>query len=223
MIWCKTPLPNRRSLMSYVAPTHAADAFNCPNCGAYAHMRWYGVTAPSYGPLAFSVAACQKCGHTSLWKKVKGSDPYMLDPAVASGPTAHVDMPEDCREDYEEARAIAARSPRGAAALQRLVVQKLCVALGQAGKNINDDIKALVQNGLPVDAQQALDVLRVTGNNAVHPGEMDFVGNPSLVTASFDLINFIVDQQITQKKRIANLFAALPAGAKAAIARRDGT
>lgn len=105
----------------------------------------------------------------------------------------------------------------------RLVVQKLCIELGQPGKNINDDIKQLVKAGLPVDAQQALDVLRVTGNNAVHPGEMDIDGDPSLVAASFNLINFIVDQQIAQKKRVANLFAKLPAGAKDAIAKRDST
>ncbi|MDQ6212352.1 DUF4145 domain-containing protein [Achromobacter insolitus] len=145
----------------------------------------------------------------------------MIYPSAVAAPPPHPDMPECCLADFEEARQIAARSPRGAAALLRLVVQKLCKKLGQPGKNINNDIKALVQNGLPVDAQQALDVLRVTGNNAVHPGELDLVGDPTLVTASFELINVIVDQQISQKKRIASLFAALPEGAREAIAQRD--
>lgn len=147
----------------------------------------------------------------------------MVVPPLVTAQNAHEDMPPSCRVDFEEARQIAQRSPRGAAALLRLVVQKLCKELGQPGENINSDIKALVRNGLPVDAQQALDVLRVTGNNAVHPGEMDIDGNPELVTASFELINFIVDQQITQKKRIAKLFAALPPSSQEAIARRDGS
>lgn len=215
------------------SPKHRAPSFVCPHCLAFSQMTWADLRSDNT-LTPFSTATCHSCQKASLWKAdenavltlLSGKEPpapVMIDPSRVTAPLPHNDLPQECLADYKEAREIAGRSPRGAAALLRLVVQKLCVKLGQPGKNINEDIKSLVKAGLPVDAQQALDVLRVTGNNAVHPGEMDLEGNPELVAASFELINFIVDQQIAQKKRIANMFAALPDGAKAAIARRDGS
>ncbi|ADT88257.1 hypothetical protein vfu_B01540 [Vibrio furnissii NCTC 11218] len=103
----------------------------------------------------------------------------------------------------------------------RLCIQKLCKELGGKGKNINDDIAVLVKNGLPVKIQQALDVVRVVGNNAVHPGEISLEDHPQVVTALFNLINMIVDNQITQPKQVAELFAFLPENAKSAVEKRD--
>lgn len=207
--------------MAVVPPRFELDAFQCPFCSAYAHMAWDRLRTINTWFDIF-VATCRHCRRYSIWRKIRDGEGYLIEPKTVSAPPPHTDLPADCANDYEEAREIADRSPRGAAALLRLVVQKLCAKLGQPGENINNDIRALVKAGLPVDAQQALDVLRVTGNNAVHPGEMDVDGNRDLVAASFELINFIVDQQITQKKRVANLFARLPDGAKDAIAKRDG-
>jgi hypothetical protein len=81
----------------------------------------------------------------------------MVLPVDVGGPRPHLEMPTDVREDYEEARSIVNRSPRGACALLRLSVQKLCKDLGEKGENINDDIAALVDKGLPVEVQEALD------------------------------------------------------------------
>lgn len=99
--------------------------------------------------------------------------------------------------------------------------QKLMAALGQPGKNINDDIKALVARGLPVKIQQALDVCRVAGNNAVHPGEMDLNDTPEVAESLFRLTNVIVDEMITKPREIESIYNALPEGARSAIAKRD--
>jgi Domain of unknown function (DUF4145) len=132
-------------------------------------------------------------------------------------------MPDDAKADYEEARAIVERSPRGAVALLRLAVQKLMVDLGQSGKDINADIKALVKAGLPARMQQALDTLRVTGNNAVHPGLIDLTDNLDMAVSLFGIMNYIVEQQITQPKELESLYTALPETSLAQIEKRDAS
>jgi hypothetical protein len=130
-------------------------------------------------------------------------------------------MPADVRLDFMEAREIVDASSRGAAALLRLAIQKLLLGLGLPGKNINDDIAALVQQGLPPQVQQALDVVRVIGNNAVHPGELAASDVAQVANRLFELVNFIVDDRIARPKAMKTLYEALPGGALSAIAKRD--
>jgi hypothetical protein len=131
------------------------------------------------------------------------------------------DLPQDIRDDYYEARDILNRSPRGSAALLRLAIQKLCKELGEKGKNINDDIAELVKKGLPLKIQQALDYVRVAGNSAVHPGQIDLKDDKETAINLFNLINLIADVMITQPKEVDKLFNTLPQGQKDAISKRD--
>jgi hypothetical protein len=138
-------------------------------------------------------------------------DARMIYPEGSAGaPLPHVDFPAAARTDYDEARAIVDRSPRGAAALLRLALQKLCVALGKPGDNLNADIAALVKDGLAPGVQVALDSLRVIGNNAVHPGQMDLKADRDTAVALFGLLNYIVEQMITRPQELQGIFARLP-------------
>ena len=145
----------------------------------------------------------------------------MIVPGEAPVPPHHEDLPASCQSEYNEARDIAGRSPKAAAALMRLVVQKLMVDLGQVGKNINDDIGALVKAGMPVEVQKALDYCRVIGNNAVHPGEINIDDDPSVAYSLFEMVNFVVEDRITKPKKIAELYNKLPAGVLKAVEKRD--
>jgi hypothetical protein len=133
----------------------------------------------------------------------------------------HKDLPEDCAVDYREARDIFTKSPRAAAALLRLCIQKLMAQLGEKGQKINDDIKSLVSKGLPVAVQQSLDYCRVVGNNAVHPGEIDLNDSPEVAQHLFAMINFIVEDRISRPKEINALYLRLPEAAREAIEKRD--
>ena len=147
----------------------------------------------------------------------------MMWPADVTAPLAHPDLYPDLQADFEEARSISRASPRGAAALLRLVIEKLARELGAQGDTIDRMIGDLVSKGLPVQVQQALDTVRVIGNNAVHAGKMDQADVEATANQLFALVNIIVEQLVTQPKKIAELFGALPEGARNGIERRDGT
>lgn len=145
----------------------------------------------------------------------------MIFPATSGAPLAHPDMPPEVAEDFNEARAIVSSSPRGACALLRLGLQKLCAALGEPGKNINDDIASLVGKGLLPQVQQALDILRVIGNDGVHPGVIDLRDDLQTAVALFGVMNLIVEQLISAPKHTEALYTTLPQGALDALQHRD--
>jgi hypothetical protein len=130
-------------------------------------------------------------------------------------------MPYEVRRDYEEAGWIVNDSPRGAAALLRLALQRLMPFLGEKGANLNQDIARLVDKGLRPDIQKALDALRVIGNNAVHPGEMNIVDDRSTAMALFGLLNLIVIDRITQPREVDRVYNSIPDAAKQGIKDRD--
>jgi hypothetical protein len=148
-------------------------------------------------------------------------DEKLIHPAYGSAPPPNSDLSEDVLRDYNEARAILVRSPRGAAALLRLAIQKLLVEFGEKGNNINHDIGQLVKKELPVTIQQALDSLRVFGNEAVHPGQIDMSDDIEIASALFGLVNIIADRMISEPKRVAAVYAKIPPEKRAQIEARD--
>lgn len=206
--------------MTYFPPQYALEAFHCPNCGVYARQIWGPmrfVRHGSYVETSMDAAQCSHCDNHSYWYNEK-----LIVPATSTVEMPSVDLPESCRGEYLEAREIVGTSPRGAAALLRLCIQKLLTQLGKSGKNINEDIAELVKEGLPLLVQQSLDICRVVGNNAVHPGEIDLQDTPEVAHSLFKLINLIVHDRISRPKEVQALYDALPNGAREAIQRRDG-
>jgi len=84
------------------------------------------------------------CNKYTIW-----IDKILIYPQSSSAPEPIEDMPEEVKQDYLEAKNIVNLSPRAAAALLRLALQKLMIHLGERGKNLNEDIASLVKKGLP--------------------------------------------------------------------------
>lgn len=162
------------------------------------------------------LSKCESCEEVTIWVGDK-----QIYPAVSSAPVINPDTPEEIAVDYHEAASIMSSSPRGAAALLRLAIQKLCAYLGEDGKNINKDISELVKKGLDYRIQQALDALRVIGNEAVHPGTMDLNDDPATVESLFKLFNIIVDRMISEPKHIASVYQLIPPDKIKQIEARD--
>ncbi|MBN1513583.1 MAG: DUF4145 domain-containing protein [Phycisphaerae bacterium] len=210
----------------FVPPAFEAEAFNCLHCRVYTRQHWYYLGGSSrvdgYGQVlslpdgTFRVSRCEKCGAITIWRE--GRVVYPIG-ATVEPPSA--DLSPEIKADYNEAALIAKLSPRGAAAILRLALQKLCRLLGQPGNSINDDIKALVAAGLPTKVQQALDSVRVIGNDAVHPGVLDLTDDHDTVVRLFKLVNFICQKMITDPKEIDAMYGKLPQSKIEAIQKRD--
>jgi len=208
----------------YIAPSLNAEAFNCVNCHVYTKQHWYymqGATEPDgFGGQKqderFRISYCEHCGFPTIWH-----GETIIFPLNMSAEPPNQDLPEEISDDYDEARAIVNLSPRGAAALLRLAIQKLCAHLGQSGKNINSDIKALVAAGLPPKVQEALDSVRVIGNEAVHPGTIDLKDNRDTANQLFRLVNFIAQKMLTEPREIDEIYNGLPADKLKGIEKRD--
>ncbi len=207
--------------MKYIQPVVFGTSFTCPSCGAIAKQDWWYknwdgnmVNGPTVGN-PIRVGRCQHCSQPTLWIQDK-----MYFPDNGNAPFPNPEMPDSALKLYYEAASIHSKSPRGAAALLRLSIQVLCKELGEPGNNINDDIGNLVQKGLPEIVQQSLDIVRVTGNDAVHPGQID-TDNPETVGQLFDLLNIIVEYMIALPKKVSGIYSSLPADKKKGIDKRD--
>lgn len=214
----------------YIEPKYLERSFTCPYCDTLSSISWssydvmehgrnYGLynQRGETGAETLAVSTCASCESYHVWNNGR-----MIFPRKSSIPVPVEDMPESVKNIYLEAMEVYPSSKRASAALLRLAVQLLCKELGEKGKNINDDIGQLVNKGLSVQIQQALDSVRVIGNNAVHPGSIDLDEKSEVAETLFSLLNIIVEQLITQPKKISEIYSNLPQGALDGINKRDG-
>jgi hypothetical protein len=204
----------------YIAPELGQAAFNCPHCLAFAKQTTAELAAYTKGVSTsvqyMNTARCDCCLKYSLWYRQ-----LLIWPQTSIAPQPNEYTPTDILEDYEEAATLLFHSPRACAALLRLSTEKVVRHLEPSCKDLNDGIKTLVEKGLPELLQKSLDSLRVVGNNAVHPGQMDAKDSQAVALELFDAFNLVVEYTIAQPTKIKELYEKIPDGAKAAIDRRD--
>ena len=174
-------MPQKRevNMSKYYPPSFRSERFHCPYCNSYTSHSWtdigFSVEENNFiidqvciGENVVNISFSSCCGNPTFW-----CDEKIIYPPSQTAPPANSDLPVDVKAVYEEASTISTHSSRAAAALLRLALQMLLEHIGRSG-NLNTNIKNLVEEGLDSQIQQALDIVRVTGNHAVHPGEIVF-------------------------------------------------
>lgn len=185
---------------------------------------------------------CHSCHYESVWltrkfdkflprnmKNDKGESFYksfefekLLYPFTYNeSPEPNKDMPADIIEIYNEASLILKYSPRASAALARLSIEKLVNHLGAEGNDLNEKIGNLSKNGLGDDVIQMLDIIRIYGNNAVHPGVIEIDDDKNTAILLLEYINLIVRDTITRKNELKKMYDKIPEGRRKAIEKRD--
>lgn len=204
------------------APGYREPSFICPSCGAFAGMQWHDllINSDAYASLALSV--CTACSKPSVWTDdlekgrynpmggLFGNTRALIFPRLCVAPLAEPDMPDDVKIDFEEARQVYSHSPRAAAALLRLCVQKLCQELLGKKGDIHKQIGELVEKGLPSRVLKAFDTIRIFGNESVHPGTVNLNDTPDVALALFRLLNLAVRHCITEEKELEEIRALTP-------------
>ena len=224
---------------THYPPKYKTGSFYCPYCDVYAGQAWaYIIASPTafdsrfpmfpsgdlfpfhetLNPEKWLISKCSYCNNYIIWRYGE-----VLYPKTINIEPPNDDLNDDIKKDYLEAAAIFNDSPRASAALLRLALQKLCIQLGEKGSRIDDDIKSLVAKGLDSSIQKSMDFVRIIGNNAVHPGEINVEENADLVSKLFRWINFIAEKMLSEPKEIDELFKEkIPEKAKEHIVKRDG-
>ena len=219
----------------YCMPELNKKAFNCPHCGAFANQRWYSLMFEHYNTKAlfnnskltspeyrfrdnfgdnFRASRCDHCKKIALW-----NDRKIIYPRSITVESPNPDMPEVAKKLYMESAQILQDSPRASAALLRLALQEILnkVVKGGEKNSINENI-GILSEGVDETTQKALDIIRIIGNNAVHPGEIRV--EEENTEDMYNLLNIIVQKTISNKKQIDDLWNNLPENYKESIKNR---
>lgn len=212
----------------YVTPKLMARAFTCPHCDVTAAHHWFGnqsampMCKDDEGGYAFMrhapyytgdevaewvFAKCDSCAKLSVWH-----GKHMVFPEACPVGEPNEDMPEEVAGIYREAAGVVTASPRAAAALLRLGLQTLLEqVLGEESTGgIYGDIKLLQERNVSEYLIMALDIIRVSGNESVHPGEINLNDTPDDAHYLFDVLNMVCDNLITQPRRMEEAYSRLP-------------
>lgn len=204
----------------YTKPYFEGKAFNCPHCRAYSSMQWDDflernilntITIKQVEGYSFFESTCYLCKRSMIWY-LKDKNPKIFFPREVAIPPEE-NMPENVKEIYEEASLILGDSPRASCALLRLALQELMKYLkeniqiynGLKNRNISEDIKEIINIGNFYQEQkemleEAMNSIRLVGNKASHPSELDINDNSEIANILFEMINFIVGEIITKPK-----------------------
>ena len=196
----------------------------CPYCGVKSQHKYLNLIYGTYElldnspPISesfdssvyllsnFHAIQCQSCEAYSIF-----NDKEMIYPLNSDVPVPCEDMPNNIIEIYNEAKKVLVISPKSACALLRLALENLMDYLKVDGKNLKEKIcKYCDEYHVDESLKKSFHILRIVGNEAVHPGTINIDDNEDIARSLFGILNYIVDETITRKNKIDKIFDDLP-------------
>ena len=207
-------------------PGEKKNAYICPHCNTMAQQLWVYLNSEEtnvgisfregdfdmYQGENCAISTCVNCKKNLIWVNGEIDMPIKhIDEEMC--PPANFDMPNDVKDIYNQARIVGEDSPVSAVILLRKALELLLKNhLVTEGKNLADRIDFLINSGvLPSNILVGMDMLRVTGNDAVHEEIIDF-DDGETAGVLFYLFNIIIDRTITETKKIEKMHGKLPKG-----------
>ena len=159
-----------------------------------------------------SISYCFNCNEMCLWVY----DQLVWPKRAPDHPEPKLHAPPNVRRECEEASQTLEASPRGAAALLRLAIEKLCKELGVSGDGLKDDIALFVREDIDARVQKVLDAARIIENNAVRPSPIGLGDDRAIAEALSGLVNLICEKMIMEPRHLQAMYTKLREDARAA-------
>lgn len=177
---------------------------------------------PSAGPTPqWFATLCVSCNSPSVWR-----DGSLVFPRTSTAPRPHVDMPDDAKALYEEARAVLVDSRRAAAALARAALEAFLKSRDEQPSHRNLQVRVgELKDRISGSLWQVLTALRIVGNDALHGGEDGLVylylsnEDADMAEAFFGALNQLVEELVTVPQRAAELYGMIPEAKREAAER----
>ena len=171
-----------------------------------------GACAPA---LAIRFRYCFHCNEMCLWVYDQ-----LVWPRRAGDPEPKLHAPPNVRRECEKATQTLEPSPRGAAAVLRLTIEKLCKELGVSGESVKDDIALFVREDVDARVQKVLDAARIIESNAVRPGQIGLGNDRATAETLSGLVNLICEKMIMEPRHLQAVYTKLQEGAGNAMEQR---
>jgi Domain of unknown function (DUF4145) len=162
-----------------------------------------------------SISYCFNCNEMCLWVYDQ-----LVWPGRAGGSEPKPLAPPNVRREYEEANQTLEASPRGAAALLRLAIEKLCKELGVTDESVKDDIAFFVREDVDARVQKVLDAARIIESNAVRPDQIGPEDERATAEILGGLVNLICEKMIMEPRHLQAVYSKLRDGAQTAMEQR---
>jgi hypothetical protein len=160
----------------------AGNTDKCPHCGD--SNRFESVNTNIYSNLnSFKIDSSGQinsknldlCRCTSCHEIIVFLNNKMIFPLGTLRQKCPKEVPEELKNDYEEACLVESLSKKASAALARRCLQNLLRFQKITGKNLNEEIDLAIKT-LPPYLAESIDAIRQIGNYAAHPAKTEKTG-----------------------------------------------